>query len=257
MQSPVSAIVKNRLSLSNLSQFGDGNNRLSGSRSSSSSSRGRSRNAPSISNASVPESTTTPLAWRIQRDPVVSYGRFELPDNDDNPPATSLLTHAGGSTETTSTCHSHPHNHIKISAKTYQSLCSTQSQYDGVEDDSKGDSPAPFARPTTYAIGSKRKASESRIASFTKRPRKTLRRWAQRLGEKVRNRHRCIAHWKARHKRVEEIEANGAKVDESGSSFYTNSSPSKDREEHEDWWMEGVKKYRAPAWMRFHHSPKL
>lgn len=46
------------------------------------------------------------------------------------------------------------------------------------------------------------------------------------------------------------------KAEKNISTFSDTFSIGKGRQRQDDWWVEGVKKYRAPSWMKFHHAPK-
>lgn len=258
MQSPVSSYGNGRrLSLSNLSQFGDGADDLI-RRSSSTSSRRRASSNSGDSNKAASETASSSVAWRRQRDPVLSYGRFELLNSDESEPAPTPFGHIRITTEKPPSYRSKPPTLSETSDRTHASAHSTRTQYDGPGETSNADSPDPFARPSSFPVGSKRKASQFSLASITKRPRLSIKRWALKLADKMKHRRdegrRHFAQWRARREESKQMDTPELKAEKNISTFSDAFSIEKGRKGHEDWWIEGVKKYRAPTWIKFHHA---
>lgn len=191
---------------------------------------------------------------------MISYGRFELINSDESEPVHTPFGHTRITTGNTSAHRSKTLTSSEISDRTHASVHSTRTQYDGPGETSSPGSPDPSAGPSSFPIGSKRKASQFSLASLTKRPRLSIKRWALKLADKMKHRRdegrRHFAQWRARREESRQMDTPELKAEKNISTFSDTFSIGKGRQRQDDWWVEGVKKYRAPSWMKFHHSPK-
>lgn len=264
--SPASTLRLNRLSLSDLSRFGRGNDRLSYLRSSSpASSTEQVRGDTSPMN----EATAAISGWQdepraIERS---AYNQYELADSSEALPSDSLserLTPVQFEPESRTPAGS-PIRASDVSESAGDSIQRLNNQYDGQADSRRpkiSDSASlPPARPT------KRSASTFSFRSITrslsKRPRlqslHTLATHVYRGGsrrlhlachrwklQKEQERRQFEA-WKANRRRQRPADPLKGKLERGFGAF----SVERGRYGNEEWWQEGVDKYQAPSWMLF------
>ncbi|PHH69220.1 hypothetical protein CDD82_7911 [Ophiocordyceps australis] len=281
MQSPASAAHVNHLSLSDLSRFGHGNDGLSCLDSSSQASSAQPARAAAEASqnaaASLGHKTSRSFStWQHdarQVQPRPSYNHYELVDSNDVLPCDSLsqckspqLSTADGQEFMAGRQEAVGGRQVSLGWESAESM-TKHGQYDGPGDESwcsgssKADTPPPVNRL------SKRKASHFSLRSLSqslaKRRRLTeLHKWAhhvcrdgsRRLSrayhrwrqQKVLQRQQFEA-WKAKRRRERPADALKGK----GEGGFGVFSIERSRYGNEDWWKEGVAKYKAPEWMLF------
>ncbi|PHH64579.1 hypothetical protein CDD81_4190 [Ophiocordyceps australis] len=276
IQSPASAAHVNHLSLSDLSRFGRGNDRLSYLHSSSNDSSAQPARAAEA--GTVGHKTSTPFSpWQQdarQVQPKPTYNHYELVDSNDVLPCDSLsqckspqLSTADG--QDFMSGHQAAVSRRESMSQGWESVESMTKhrQYDGAADDSWcSGSPKPDSPPPVNRL-SKRKASHFSLRSLSqslaKRPRLTdLQKWAhhvcrdstRRLSkayhrwrqQRVMQRQQFEA-WKANRRRERPADPLKGKTERGFGVF----SIERTRHGNEEWWKEGVAKYQAPEWMLF------
>ncbi|CAM1511242.1 Fc.00g087550.m01.CDS01 [Cosmosporella sp. VM-42] len=255
IQSPVSG-RGNRLSLSELSQFREANDRLSNLRtSSSSSSRPRSVSTANSTEQAIAEAAAVITAWQGEREPVASYPRFELPESDEDLLRATSPRRDRCSDDTGSSCRSNPPRYSDVSQHAYYRTVGIRSE--GAREESQADSPSPLARPQTWPKGAKRKASQFSLGDITKPLTKRARHGIKKLASMAyRNGSRQFSKVRDKIRRHEEelrrqaiLKAKSRKrklwVDSDRITVWVRDTG------HDGWWKEGVKKFHAPSWMHF------
>ncbi|KAF7539744.1 hypothetical protein G7Z17_g12350 [Cylindrodendrum hubeiense] len=166
---------------------------------------------------------------------------------------------------------SYPRSSTETKPPRYSEVMVIKDQYDGVGDAPHSESPLPSAYQRKLPQGSKRKASQFSLRTFSKpfakRPRLEIKRLASnayrdstrhfsRVRESMKRQRdeemNQYAAWKAMRRRNKPGDAIKGKIEKGFGSF----SIERSRYGHKMWWREGVEKYHAPAWMRFESSFK-
>ncbi|KAF4976114.1 hypothetical protein FZEAL_7184 [Fusarium zealandicum] len=260
IQSPVSDLGIPKLSLGDLSQYSRANDRLSNLRSSSSSSRVRPVSAESTREA-VSDASAAVKEW--QRQPLVSYHRYELSHSiEDLPTESTRARNSEQSRESQSssdgTVVTQEINQLKI--------MDINSQCNGVAEQSHPQSPSPSVEPRRiWPRVLKRSASGISLRSLTrgvKRSRTEVKRLASsayhssshRLGqarESIKRHHgdqkKQYSAWKAMRRKFKPGDAIKRKPEKGFATF----SVERSQHGHQTWWKTGVKKFRSPTWMQF------
>ncbi|PFH58064.1 hypothetical protein XA68_14217 [Ophiocordyceps unilateralis] len=281
LHSPSSTVRVNRLSPSDLSCFARGNHRLSFLRSTSSASE---KNAAATDNHEAMDEATAAISrWR---DEPRAHNKYALVDSSDMSSCDSTsqrenrrvldldsttqrespkaLDPAASATELGS-----PDGPRTESGGTWDSIGYVKNQYDGVVDIGHLKASRSTSTTTPPPRHFKRKASIFSLPSFsmplTKRRRlANLRKWAtdiyhgggRRLShayhrwrqQRELNR-KLFEDWRAKRRRERPADPlPGKKSKPLGFGLFT---VDRSRHGNEEWWKEGVAKYRAPSWMQF------
>ncbi|POR39344.1 Uncharacterized protein TPAR_00458 [Tolypocladium paradoxum] len=281
VQSPVSAVCVNRLSFSNLSRFGQANDRLSYLRSSSPTSSTQDAKADTSHHEVMHEATAAISEWQDEPRPLKkrSYNHYELAESSEILPCDSLSQQHSPQTSSpdTPTSSTGELDRLKdASGRTWESIRPIKDQYDGPADSHRPSSPNPSAAPSASVATdaatlaprrSKRKASQFSLRSltrpFAKRPRFVgLRKWANRVchgggGRLSQAYHRWRQQneldrrqyeaWKANRRKERPADPLKGKPEKGFGAF----SFERSRYGNEEWWREGMAQYRAPSWMLF------
>lgn len=268
IQSPVSALAENRLSLSSLSQFGEINDRLSNLRRSPSFPGLRTGSTTDSSEEAVTETAAFGTVLQAEREPFTPYDRYQRINNEEDrsriPPPRRHRNSRSASSPSLS--HSDPPRYSEGSEYTSYQAIDEKRKLNRFGEFSHPDSPSPSVGPTDFPIGSKRKASTSLIRNltgpFAKRARRGISRLAtdvyqgstrriSRIFDHMKRQHReemqQFSAWKAQRRRTKPADPLKGKSEKGFGSY----SFSKTRHAHEEWWKEGVEKYHAPEWMHF------
>ncbi|KAM4064605.1 hypothetical protein HRG_005027 [Hirsutella rhossiliensis] len=260
----------NRLSLSDLSRFGRGNDRLSYLRSSSTVSSTQQAEGDTSHQEAMDEATAAISGWQDEPRPLQrpAYNQYELADSSEVLPSDSLsqrLSPTPLEFEPLAPAIDSRTSPSDVSESTLNSLQRLKNQYDGPADSQrlKGSEPTslPPLRPN------KRSASQfslrSLTRSFSKRPRlQGLRKLATHV-YRGGSRHLSLARhrwrlqkeqerrqfeaWKAKRRRERPADPLKGKSERGFGTF----SFERGRFGNEEWWKEGVAKYQAPGWMLF------
>ncbi|KAF7562478.1 hypothetical protein G7046_g1656 [Stylonectria norvegica] len=264
VQSPVSNLRVNRISLSDLSPLGDEDGSLPRLRSSSSTSRARTVSTDTSTQQAIAEAAAVITEWQGERQPIASYNKYELSSTESSPAILSCERRSS-ERETNDTTQSDPPCYGDA-VYTCPQTSPTKPYSVEFTEAHHLDSPSPSARPSTWPKGFKRKASEFSLASltrsFTKRPRLGIKRLAStvyrgstrqlsRVCDVMKRQHdeemKQFAAWKARRRRNKPADALKGKHEKGFGAFSIDRS----RHGNEEWWKEGVERYHAPGWMRF------
>lgn len=281
LQSPVSAVCVNRLSFSDLDRFGLANDRLSYLRSSSPTSSTQDAKADTSHHEVINEATAAISEWQDEPRPTnkTCYNHYELAESSEVLPCDSLSQQESAHTPTPETPISSTGELGRpkdAAGRIWESIRPIKDQYDGAADSHHASSPNPSAAPAasvatdTASLAprrSKRKTSQfslrSLTNSFAKRPRFAgLRKWANkvchggggRLSQAYRRwrqqheqERRQFEAWKANRRKQRPADPLKGKPEKGFGAF----SFERSRYGNEEWWMEGVARYRAPSWMLF------
>ncbi|KAF9776732.1 hypothetical protein IL306_005047 [Fusarium sp. DS 682] len=248
-----------RLDLGDLTKYSRTNDRLSGLRSSSSSSAAaRFKSQGSTQKARLDAASAFE---HLQRLPTPSYHRFEIVSSSEDLPSDELA----------------PQNNmiIRTSLKETAELtetyaltrvkAQTQAQFDGPTEIRHPDSPSPSIKPPQVERRRKRKASTISLRSWTEsvkrsrievkklahnicyNSRNKLRQACQNIKRQHKEQKKHYSAWKILRHKLKREDASKSKHEKEPASF----SIEKSRRETESWWKTGVDKYHAPKWMRF------
>lgn len=281
MQSPASTVRVHRLSYSDLSRFGRGNDRLSYLRSSSPTSSTQDQKADVGHHSVLEEEASAAISeWRGERRPsrCISYNHYELADSSDVLPCDSLSQQGSPHCSSCAGATFNPDHHGDSPRRPKQRNQSSTKPYED-QLDGAADVYSPNCRPSSVATPlaadaapararqSKRKASQfslrSLSRSLTKRPRFTIlrklannvyrggsrrlsrafHRW-RRQNEMER---RQFEAWRANRRRERPADPLKGKPEKGFGTF----SFERSRYGNEEWWREGVSKYQAPPWLLF------
>ncbi|KAI9897033.1 hypothetical protein N3K66_008055 [Trichothecium roseum] len=270
-RSPPPSDRRNTLRMSDFSKYSRENDRLSNLQSSSGTDGGSGEAVYDAAQDAAEAVRVWEGGGRPERR--VSWNRYELPDSPEVLPSDSaslrgkletMLGTAGGGGGGGG--EEQPLPEVPTYRPSFESITTIQDQYDGAKDQDHGEpdgSPNPTTTPRP-ALGGiedvenrrhKRKASAFSLRSLTsnlsKRPRLRFRKKAagffQRVvlrGERERQNFR---NWRASQRRLKPAKALRGEHEGGYGAF----KMAEKRHGDEEWWAEGVEKYRAPAWMDF------
>lgn len=277
LQSPVSEYCRgNRLSFSGLSKFGRGNDCLSNIRSNTPSSNSQRAIGDTSNHDLMADAAAAITEWQDGSRPIKSstYNNYSLADSSDLFPSDSLSQREDASLSPSS-----PPSPLfqppraRRSAQHSEDPDNLDTQYDGAVDASRNISPEPKNGPTSAIdvsqsfYQSKRKASQFSLRSLTKslskRPRMiALRQWARNVYKGSSRRiseayHRIKCQRHAHSADFGTQKPNVGRQQRADAPKVKSARPygvfeyEKSGEGNQEWWKEGVTKYRAPSWM-FH-----
>lgn len=265
-RSPPPSDRRNTLRVSDFSKYSRENDRLSNLQSSSGTDGGSGETVYDAAQDAAEAVRVWDRGCRPERR--VSWNRYELPDSPEvlpsdsaslrGKPETMLGTMGGGEEQ--------PLPEVPVYRPSFESITAMQDQYDGAKDQDHAEpdgSPDPTTTPRP-ALGGiedvenrrhKRKASAFSLRSLTsnlsKRPRLRFRKKAAGFlhrvvlrGERERQNFR---NWRASQRRLRPAGALRGEHEGGYGAFKV----AEKRYGDEEWWAEGVEKYRAPAWMDF------
>ncbi|KAF5721487.1 hypothetical protein FMUND_3615 [Fusarium mundagurra] len=257
--SPASDTRMPSLDLGDLTKYSRFNDRLSGLRSSSSSSvAARAMNQGSTHGAGVDEA---PAFGHLQRRPIQSYHSFEIVSSSEDlqsnaAPAQRTMARQLSLEDTTGFGRTYPLTPVKARIQTH---------IDSPAENRHSESPSPSAKPPQVERRSKRKSSVMSLRSLTegvKRTRAGVEKLAHNICynscNKLRHAHRSVRRqhkeqrkhhsvWKALRRKLRPEDASKPKDEKASASF----SIEQGKHGTESWWKAGVEKYHAPKWMRF------
>lgn len=257
--SPASDTRMPSLDLGDLTKYSRFNDRLSGLRSSSSSSvAARALNQGSTHGAGVDE---TPAFGHLQRLPIQSYHSFEVVSSSEDlqsnvTPAQKTMARQPSLEDTTGFGRTYPLTPVKARIRP---------QIDSPVEDRYSESPSPSTKPPRVERRSKRKSSVMSLRSLTegvKRTRAGVERLAQNICynscSKLRHAHQSVRRqhkeqrkrhsvWKALRRKLRPEDTSKPRHEKASASF----SIEQGGRGTESWWKAGVEKYHAPKWMRF------
>lgn len=273
IQSPESMFRPNKLSHTDLSRFSKANDRLSNLRSTLSSDEYYDRTM-STNPLEVMEAVTAIMERQGQPRPrVTPYNQYELVESTEVLPSDSASQHS-----------SPPGAHLAIDicspskkarGLTWESMDTIDGQYDGAnEANNRLESSASTVRsPSTPADQEhihkkiKRKASVFSLHSLSnplsKHPKLGLRKWAssvyhqgsQKLSQARlkwicpnRQDRRMFETWRLRHRGTNSESSPCKEKSDRNSGIFSSEGRVC---ASEDWWMDGVKMFEAPKWMKF------
>lgn len=259
-----------RLSLSDLSRFGRGNDRLSYLGSGSTASSTRQAQGDANHHEAIHEATAAISGWQDEPRPTKrpAYNQYELADSSEVLPGDSLsqrLSPPPLEFEPLASAISGCASPSDGSATTWESLQRLKGQYDGPADPQRPKGPGSASSPPPRP--NKRSASQfslrSLTRSFSKRPRlRGIRKLASHVYRGGGRRLTLACHkwrlqkeqerrqfeaWKANRRRERPADPLKGKSEPGFGTF----SLERGRYGNEEWWQEGVAKYQAPSWMLF------
>ncbi|KAJ4270394.1 hypothetical protein NW762_002074 [Fusarium torreyae] len=259
MGSPVSDTGMPRPSLGNLTQYSRTNDRLSGLRSSSSSS-GATR---AVSQGSTYRALADAAATisKLQRMPTASYHRFEVMSSSED---LSLNNKAPQNSIASQDSQTSSDDTVYLTGYTLTRV-NTNTQFDSLTEHVHPDSPSPSIKPPLTSKTAKRKASGISLRSFTAGVKRShaeikklgskvcrtgsckLRQACEKIKRRRKNHEKQYSAWKALRRRLKPGDAIKGKPEKGFVSF----SIEKNFHGHESWWKVGVEKFQDPEWMQF------
>ncbi|KJZ77997.1 hypothetical protein HIM_02634 [Hirsutella minnesotensis 3608] len=273
--SPASTIRINRLSLADLSRFSHCNDRLSYLRSSSTTSSSQPASADVSTGEAVEEATAAISGWqdepRLFHKPC--YNKYELADSSEVLPDDSLSRfNSPRFLSPGPLLPGKPRSaHLAdMSSSTWHSLQQMKNQYDGPDESRHPQDPdcsAMEAGPRKKKRSASHFSLRSLTRPFVKRPRLGgFRKWAthvcrdgsrrlsqayHRWKQQTELEQRQYMAWKANRRRERPADPLKGKSEPGFGAFTLERS----RFGNQEWWKEGVAKYRAPSWMMFPEEP--
>ncbi|KAK0388560.1 hypothetical protein NLU13_4803 [Sarocladium strictum] len=279
LRTVASPVCGGSLNLAEMAKYGSATYNLSDLRSRTSSSKTHTSGNDNSHHEAVAVAEAAATEWRGEtqrgRSRTSSYGQYELAESCEVLPLDSL-SQQNESTDTLAVVTPIPKTLAspktrKASEVTFASTPHVCKNYDGRSDSNHSDSPNPSREPRRQAapLGSgKRSASHFSLRSFTeslsKRPRLGIKRLASsvyRNSKRVlKQMHHNIKHqndqgrrdfeaWRAKRRRQDHPADPLKGKPEKGSGAFAFKQR---RRKDEDWWTEGVERYHAPEWMKFH-----
>ncbi|KAH8172811.1 hypothetical protein LIA77_07066 [Sarocladium implicatum] len=273
----VSPACGGSLNIKDLAKFGSATYNLSDIRSPTPSDSSDVSSALNGHHEAIADAQAAATEWqgesRHGRRRTDSYGQYELADSCEVLPVDSL-SQQGASTESLAAVTPAPKHSAALKARkpsevTFEQPSLVSRQFDGIGESQPAESPDPSRQPPHLSArlrNGKRSASHFSLRSLTeslsKRPRLGIKKLAasvvqgsRRVITQVRqNMRHHYSHGKRDHEarrsqRRQEPPAGAAEVKtDSGLGAFV---AQKRRPKNEEWWTEGVKKYRAPSWARF------
>ncbi|KAM0563629.1 hypothetical protein ACHAPJ_001354 [Fusarium lateritium] len=259
MGSPVSDTGMPRPSLGNLTQYSRTNDRLSGLRSSSSSSGA----ARAVSQGSTYRALADAAAAisKLQRMPTTSYHRFEVMSSSEDLPLNNKAPQNSIASQDSQTSSD---DTVELTGYTL-TRANAHTQLDGLAERVHPYSPSPSIEPPQTTKTAKRKASGISLRSFTAGVKRShaeikklgskvcrtgsykLRQACENIKRQRKNQKKQYSAWKALRRRLKPGDAIKGKHERGFVSF----SIEKNFHGHESWWKVGVEKFQAPEWMQF------
>ncbi|KAG5753768.1 hypothetical protein H9Q69_004188 [Fusarium xylarioides] len=257
--SPASDTRMPSLDLGDLTKYSRFNDRLSGLRSSSSSSvAARAMSQGRTHGAGVDEA---PAFGHLQRRPIQSYHSFEIVSSSEDlqsivTPAQKTMARQPPLEDTTGFERTYPLTPMKARIQT---------QIDSPTENRHSESPSPSTKPPQVERRSKRKSSVMSLRSLTegvKRSRAGVEKLAHNICyngcDKLRHAYQNVRRqhkeqrkhhsaWKALRRKIRPEDASKPKHEKASASF----SIEQGGRGTESWWKAGVEKFHAPKWMRF------
>ncbi|KAF5577557.1 hypothetical protein FPCIR_12047 [Fusarium pseudocircinatum] len=257
--SPASDTRMPSLDLGDLTKYSRFNDRLSGLRSSSSSSvAARALNQGGTDGAGFDE---TPAFGHLQLLPIQSYHSFEIVSSSEDlqsnvTPTQKTMARQPSLEDTTGFGRTYPLTPVKARIRPH---------IDSPAEDRHSESPSPSTKPPRVERRSKRKSSVMSLRSLTegvKRTRAGVEKLAHNICynscNKLRHAHRSVRRqhkeqrkhhsvWKALRRKFRPEDASKPRHEKASASF----SIEQGGHGTESWWKAGVEKYHAPKWMRF------
>ncbi|KAF5666046.1 hypothetical protein FHETE_6415 [Fusarium heterosporum] len=246
-----------KFDLSNLTKYSRPYERISGLRSSSDSSAGARAMSQGSNHRALTSAITT--FGKLQRLPTPSYRRFEVVSSSED-----LAVHVSAPQNSIASQTS-LENTVEAVDTSPLTRVKAHSQPGDLADRSHPVSPSPSTKPPGVTRPSKRKASSISLRGLTagvKRSRVGLKKLVYNVRRsscyKLRQVHDTIkrqrkeqkkqyAAWKAARCKLKPGDVIEGKHKKRLAPF----SIEKGRDEDQSWWKAGVKRYRAPKWMRF------
>ncbi|KAF4497766.1 hypothetical protein FAGAP_6065 [Fusarium agapanthi] len=257
--SPVSDTRMPSLDLGDLTKYSRSNDRLSGLRSSSSSSvAARVMSQGSTHGTGVDEA---PAFGHLQRRPIQSYHSFEIVSGSEDlesnvTPAQKTMARKPSLEDTTGVAKTYPLTRVKARIQT---------QIDSPTENRLSESPSPSIKPPQVERRSKRKSSVMSLRSLTEGVKRSragveklahnichisynkLRHAYQSVGRQHKEQRKHHSAWKTLRRKLRSEDASKPKHEKQSASF----SIEQGGRGTESWWKAGVEKYHAPKWMRF------
>ncbi|KAF5691619.1 hypothetical protein FCIRC_367 [Fusarium circinatum] len=257
--SPASDTRMPSLDLGDLTKYSRSNDRLSGLRSSSSSSvAARVRSQGSTHGTGVDEA---PAFGHLQRRPIQSYHSFEIVSSSEDlqsnvTPAQKTMARKPSPEDTTGVEKTYPLTRVKARIQT---------QIDSPTENRHSESPSPSIKPPQVERRSKRKSSVMSLRSLTEGVKRSragveklahnichiscnkLRHAYQSVGRQHKEQRKHHSAWKTLRRKLRSEDASKPKHEKQSASF----SIEQGGRGTESWWKAGVEKYHAPKWMRF------
>ncbi|KAF5636208.1 hypothetical protein F25303_8355 [Fusarium sp. NRRL 25303] len=257
--SPASDTRMPSLDLGDLTKYSRFNDRLSGLRSSSSSSvAARGMGQGSTHGTGIDEA---PAFGHLQRQPIQSYHSFEIVSSSEDlqsnvTPAQKTMARQPSLDDTTGFERTYPLTRVKARV---------QAQIDSPTENRHLESPSPSIKPPQVERRSKRKPSVMSLRSLTEGVKRSragveklahkfcynscdkLRHAYQSVGRQQREQRKHYSAWKTLRRKLRPEDASKPKHEKESASF----SIEQGGRGTDSWWKAGVAKYHAPKWMRF------
>ncbi|KAG4268408.1 hypothetical protein FPRO04_12369 [Fusarium proliferatum] len=257
--SPASDTRMPSLDLGDLTKYSRFNDRLSGLRSSSSSSvAARGMGQGSTHGTGIDE---VPAFGHLQRQPIQSYHSFEIVSSSEDlqsnvTPAQKTMARQPSLDDTTGFERIYRLTRVKARV---------QAQIDSPTDNRHLESPSPSIKPPQVERRSKRKSSVMSLRSLTEGVKRSragveklahkfcynscskLRHAYQSVGRQQREQRKHYSAWKTLRRKLRPEDASKLNHEKESASF----SIEQGGRGTDSWWKAGVGKYHAPKWMRF------
>ncbi|QGI60666.1 hypothetical protein CEK26_004637 [Fusarium fujikuroi] len=257
--SPASDTRMPSLDLGDLTKYSRFNDRLSGLRSSSSSSvAARGMGQGSTHGTGIDE---VPAFGHLQRQPIQSYHSFEIVSSSEDlqsnvTPAQKTMARQPSLDDTTGFERIYPLTRVKARV---------QAQIDNPTENRHLESPSPSIKPPQVERRSKRKSSVMSLRSLTEGVKRSragveklahkfcynscskLRHAYQSVGRQQREQRKHYSAWKTLRRKIRPEDASKLNHEKESASF----SIEQGGRGIDSWWKAGVGKYHAPKWMRF------